>query len=426
MSEYIDNQTQRQQTLKRLIRELHEGKAVEDVKEEFAALLRDVSATEIAQMEQALIAEGLPETEVKRLCDVHVAVFRESLDAQARPETIPGHPVHTFRAENAAVEPVLDALQEALNALKEAPGSADLLEAARQKLAELRAYERHYLRKENILFPYLEQHNFTGPSAVMWAIHDDVRAGWKQLDALLAAGPADAPAAFLVQLGTVFEALDTAIREMIYKEENILFPAALEKLSDAEWAAVRGQEADVGFAYVEPGDDWPPEGLAQTAPGAEPPLRQAQYARPTGEAGPTAGQLLHLDTGALTAREVNAILTHLPVDVTYVDADDSVRFFSQTPERIFPRSPAIIGRKVQKCHPPASVHRVQQILDDFRAGRRDEAEFWIQMNGKFIHIRYFAVRDERGAYQGTLEVTQDVSHIRALEGERRLLDDLVR
>jgi DUF438 domain-containing protein len=426
MSEYIDNQTQRQQTLKRLIRELHEGKAVEDVKEEFAALLRDVSATEIAQMEQALIAEGLPETEVKRLCDVHVAVFRESLDAQASPETIPGHPVHTFRRENAAAEQVLDALQEALSALKAAPGSADLLEAARQKLAELRAYEKHYLRKENILFPYLEQHNFTGPSAVMWAIHDDVRARWKRLDALLAAGPADAPAAFVAQLGTVFEALDTAIREMIYKEENILFPAALEKLSDAEWAAVRGQEAEVGFAYVEPGDDWPPGGLAQTALGAELPPRQAQYARPPQEAGLTAGQLLHLDTGALTAREVNAILTHLPVDITYVDADDSVRFFSQTRERIFPRSPAIIGRKVQKCHPPASVHRVQQILDDFHAGRRDEAEFWIQMNGKFIHIRYFAVRDERGSYQGTLEVTQEVSHIRALEGERRLLDDLAR
>jgi len=426
MSEYIDNQTQRQQTLKRLIRELHEGKAVEDVKEEFAALLRDVSATEIAQMEQALIAEGLPETEVKRLCDVHVAVFRESLDAQASPETIPGHPVHTFRGENAAAEQVLDAFQEALSALKAAPGNADLLEAARQKLAELRAYEKHYLRKENILFPYLEQHNFTGPSAVMWAIHDDVRARWKRLDALLVAGPADAPAALVAQLGTVFEALDTAIREMIYKEENILFPAALEKLSDAEWAAVRGQEAELGFAYVEPGDDWPPDELAQTALGAELPPRQAPYAPPPGEAGPTAGQLLQLDTGALTVREVNAILTHLPVDVTYVDADDSVRFFSQTRERIFPRSPAIIGRKVQKCHPPASVHRVQQILDDFRAGRRDEAEFWIQMNGKFIHIRYFAVRDERGSYQGTLEVTQEVSHIRALEGERRLLDDLVR
>jgi PAS domain S-box-containing protein len=140
------------------------------------------------------------------------------------------------------------------------------------------------------------------------------------------------------------------------------------------------------------------------------------------------GGLLHLDTGALTAKEINLLLTDLPVDITYVDADDTVRFFSQTKERIFPRSPAIIGRKVQKCHPPASVHRVQRIVDDFRAGRRDEAGFWIQMQPagggeKFIHIRYFAIRDEQGTYQGTLEVSQDVTSIRALEGERRLLDE---
>ena len=110
-------------------------------------------------------------------------------------------------------------------------------------------------------------------------------------------------------------------------------------------------------------------------------------------------------------------------EAVYVGADDKVRFFSQTKERIFPRSPAIIGREVQKCHPPASVHRVQRIVDDFREGRRDEAEFWIQMGPKFIHIRYFAIRDEQGKYQGTLEVSQDVTGIRALEGERRLLDE---
>jgi DUF438 domain-containing protein len=117
------------------------------------------------------------------------------------------------------------------------------------------------------------------------------------------------------------------------------------------------------------------------------------------------------------------MLTHLPVDITFVDENDAVRFFSATKERIFPRSPAVIGRSVQKCHPPASVHRVQRILDDFREGRRDEAEFWIQMGGKFIHIRYFAVRDEQGIYKGAVEVSQDVTHIRALEGERRLLDE---
>jgi len=421
MSEYINNQAGRRETLKRLIRDLHEGRTVEDVKEEFAALLRDVGAAEIAEIEQALIAEGLPETEIKRLCDVHVAVFRESLDVQARPETIPGHPVHTFRAENAAAARVLDALQEALDALKATPGAVQL-EQARARLQELREYEKHYLRKENLLFPYLERHGFTGPSSVMWAIHDDVRAGWKALAALLSAGPGDdgstelaeVPAAFNARVDEVFGPLNMAIREMFYKEENILFPTALEKLSEAEWRAIRAQESEVGYCYVEPGEGWPPGAAA--APEAGPPPAEARAVA-------VADDLLRLDTGALTAQEVNLLLTHLPVDVTYVDKDDTVRFFSQTRERIFPRSPAIIGRKVQKCHPPESVHRVQRILDDFRAGRRDEAEFWIQMQGKFVHIRYFAVRDEQGGYQGTLEVTQDVTRIRELEGERRLLDD---
>jgi DUF438 domain-containing protein len=418
VSEYISNQAKRQELLKRVIRDLHEGKTVDEVKGQFAALLRDIGAEEIAQIEQALIDEGLPEMEVKRLCDVHVAVFRESLDAQARPESIPGHPIHTFRAENEAAAWALDALQEALEALKaEAVPGATELTRARERLRELREYEKHYTRKENILFPYLERHGFTGPSSVMWAIHDDVRAGWKALDGLLTAGPGDDVPAFNARLDEVFGPLSTAIREMFYKEENILFPTALEKLTEDEWVAIRAQEPDVGYSYVEPGSQWS-AGIAPPEAAPPPPVEMDVGAQ----------GLLQLDTGALTVQEIRRLLNHLPVEISYVDNEDRVRFFSQTEERIFPRSPAVIGRQVQKCHPPASLHRVQRILDDFRAGRRDEAEFWIQagpagVSGRFVHIRYFAVRDERGDYQGTLEVVQDVTHIRALEGERRLLDE---
>jgi hypothetical protein len=401
MSEHINNPTQRKETLKRLIRELHEGKTVADVKEDFAELLQDVGATEIAEIEQSLIEEGLPETEIKRLCDVHVAVFRESLDTQVSPETSPGHPVHTFRAENEAAAQVLDALQEALE--------ANQLELARDRLQELLQYEKHYLREENILFPYLERHGFSGPSSVMWAIHDDVRAGWKALAGLLDTDPGDDPDGLSGRIEQVFGPLSSDIREMFYKEENILLPTSLEMLSQEEWMAIRAQEPQVGYCYVQPGDQWLSE---EVSPGAA-----------TSSVEATAEGLLSLQTGALTLQQINQVLSHLPVDITYVDRNDAVRFFSEPKEQIFKRSPAIIGRKVQQCHPPASVHRVQQILDDFRAGRSDVAEFWIQMNGKFIHIRYFAVRDEHGAYQGTLEVTQDVTHIRTLEGEQRLLDE---
>jgi DUF438 domain-containing protein len=397
MSELINNHTQRQEALKHVIHRLHKGETVEQVKAEFAELLEAVGAGEIAELEQALIAEGFPESEIKRLCDVHVAVFRESLGAQGKPSSPSGHPFDTFRAENEAAAQVLDALEAAIQAGEWGE--------ARRGLRQLREYDAHYLRKENILFPFLEKHGFTGPSSVMWAIHDDVRAGWKELDGLLRDKP-DAE-----RVAQVFNPLATAIREMFYKEENILYPTALEKLTPEEWAAVRAQETEIGYCFVEPGEQWRADGAASLA--AEP------IEPPSG----ASGELLTLSTGALTLQQVNWLLTNLPVDVTYVDANDEVRFFSATKERIFPRSPAIIGRKVQKCHPPASVDKVQAIVNDFREGRRDEAEFWIQLGGKFIHIRYYAIRDEQGDYQGTLEVSQDVTHTRGLEGERRLLDE---
>jgi len=414
MSEHIRNREERKEQLKRLIRLLHEGRTVDEVKEEFAALLRDVGPKEVAEIEQALIDEGLPEMEIKRLCDVHALVFRESLEVQKHPESLPGHPIHTCRAENKAAAKVLDKLEAAIEALRAAPDEVHTA-GAWEQLQRVQEYERHYLRKENILFPYLERHGFTGPSAVMWAIHDDVRAWWKELDNLLAAGPGDDPEGLVARVEEVFSQMAHAVREMFFKEEQILFPTSLDLLTPEEWLEVRAQEPEIGYAYVEPGDRWPPAGAELPKP--TPP----KAAEPPKEA--TVKGLLPLEVGALTPKQLNLLLNHLPVEISFVDAEDTVRYFNRAQERIFHRTPAVIGRKVQKCHPPASVHRVQRILDDFRDGRRDVAEFWIQMQDRFIHIRYFAVRDEKGEYQGTLEVVQDVTGIRALEGERRLLDE---
>ncbi len=420
MSDYIDR-AKRQETLKGLIQDLHAGKTVDQVKATFAELLQDVGAAEIAELEQNLIAEGMSEMEVKRLCDVHVQVFRESLDAQAetRPETIPGHPVHTFLAENAAAGPVLDSLGATLAQLRDSPTPTALVRA-HQELDHLREYEKHYLRKENILFPYLEKHNFSGPSTVMWAIHDDVRANWKALAALLAAGPGGDPAGFAQEIDGQFATLRTAISEMFYKEENILFPTALQKLSHEEWVAMRKQEPEVGYCYVKPGERWLPMERVESDAGE---LLTLGASAPPVAAEPAADGKLKLDTGVLTPQQVNLLLTHLPVEITFVDKNDQVAYYSQTKELMFPRSPATIGRKVQHCHPPGTVHRVQQILDDFRAGRRDVAEFWIRMKGLYIFIRYFAIRDAAGEYQGTMEVTQEITRIQALRDERRLLDE---
>ncbi len=407
MSEYINNQTQRQETLKGIIRQLHAGASVEDVKAQFAELLAGVGGDEIVRIEQALVGEGLDPDQIKPLCDVHVAVFRESLDDQTDPQTIPGHPVFTFRAENLAVGRVLDNVRAALDSYKASPSEATL-QAARESVRKLQEYEKHYLRKENILFAYLERYDFSGPSQVMWAVHDDIRALWKKLSALLDAGPGEDFAGFAAPLDETFALLDQTLRDMIYKEQKILFPAAMARLSEADWGEIRAQEGEIGYCYIAAGRQW----QARVDP------REAEA-----QAGAAPEGLIPLNVGTLSAEQISMMLSALPVDITFVDENDEVRFFSQTRERVFPRSPAIIGRKVQNCHPPQSMNRVQRILDDFRAGVRNVAEFWISMHGMFVHIRYFALRDAAGAYRGTIEVTQNIAPLRALEGERRLLNE---
>ncbi len=409
MTERVEGQEARRERLKHIIRQLHEGKAVEEVKDQFAALLEDVGATDIAAIEQELIEEGMPAAEIQRLCDVHVAVFRESLDEQERADSLPGHPVYTYLAENAAAAQVLDRLEEALDRMED-DSTGQGLTRARSLLDELQVYDRHFLRKENILFPYLEKHGFEGPSKVMWGIHDEIREGWKELEDILSEGPGEDLQAFQKRIDAVFRPLATAIREMFYKEENILFPTALDKLSGEEWWQIRTQGPEIGYSYVSPGHEWPPRETAL----------EEVWGLDRGEKSADES-LLHLDTGSLTPETVNLVLNHLPIEISFVDTEDRVRYFTQMGDRIFPRSPAVIGRTVQNCHPPDSVDRVEEILDHFRSGRRDVAEFWIQMKGRFIHIRYFAVRDGQGEYRGTLEVVQDVTDIRNLEGEKRLL-----
>ena len=201
-----------------------------------------------------------------------------------------------------------------------------------------------------------------------------------------------------------------AVRDMVYKEEHILYPTSLDMLSQSEWVTMHQGDGDIGFAWVEPDPEWPGE---VPAPAPEP----AAPAAPEAVKG-----LLALDTGNLSDAQVNLMLKHLPVDLTFVDADDRVAYYSEGPERIFPRSPAAIGREVRNCHPPASVHKVNLILDSFKSGAKDNAAFWIQMGPRLIYIRYFALRDEQGIYQGCLEVSQDITELQKLEGEQRLLD----
>lgn len=404
MSEYIDNVNKRKKALKNVIKRLHAGESVEDLQTQFGAVIRDATAAEIAEAERALIEDGVPVSEIQRLCDLHVAVFRESLDEEPAPEAMPGHPVFTFRMENEIIMRLLEAMAAAINAWDDREPGA--LETLRQETENLSSIEKHYSRKENLLFPYLEKKGFEGPSSVMWGVDNEIKDQIRKFQSTINQENPSQPMA-----AKLFVDMAQNIREMIYKEEKILFPEALARLSEKEWGSIRQQEDEIGYFNVTPQDDWQPADDTD-----EPNLTLAKEKN-------NMDGLLSLDTGALSPKQINLLLTHLPVDVTFVDENDEVRYFSQGRERIFDRSPAIIGRAVTKCHPPQSVHKVEIILDDFRSGERDAAEFWIQAGEAFVHIRYFALRDEADSYQGCIEVTQEVSHIRALEGEKRLLDD---
>ncbi len=387
----------RQEVLKGIIRDLHRGQDVEAARARFRELVRDITPGEIAELEQRLIAEGLPESEVRQLCDVHVQVFKEALERQAVPQAGPGHPVDTFMKENRAAEQLLGDIRRLLAEVGDPP-DATRFAARRDELAglleDLSSIHLHYLRKENHLFPLLEARGVSGPTQVMWGIHDDIRAGLKQARARVAADEVAA----VSDLKDALQKID----DMIYKEEHILFPMALETLTEADWAKVREGEEEIGYAWIRP------------AGAAESPAAGAAAEVPAGS--------IRLGTGALSVEQLGLVLDRLPVDITVVDENDRVVYYSRGAERIFPRSPAIIGRTVQNCHPPQSVGVVNRILEAFRSGEKSEAEFWINRGGRFILIRYYALRAADGTYRGCLEVSQDVTSIRALEGERRLLD----
>lgn len=407
MSEVIDNRARRIRTLKEVIRHLHAGLAPEQVKGRLRELVRETDYSEIVAMEQELIAEGMPVEEVQSMCDLHSQVTREVL-VQLPAQTVPpGHPVDTFRRENQALREAIARMRAAMAAIRELPDDAsangELLQW-RQAYNDLMDIEKHYQRKEHAFFARLERHGITGPSKVMWGKDDEVRAMLKDLGRALREQGVSAGEWKLVAEAVAETAL-AAVEEMFYKEEQILLPMCQEAFSEEDWAEIWASSPKYGWCLVEPREGYRP------APAVLPEALRV----PSTDA-------IMMPTGNLSLDQLTAIFSTLPVDLTFVDDDDRVRFFSEGPNRVFARSKAIIGRKVQHCHPPRSVSVVDRILTDFREGRQKVAEFWIDFQGRFAHIRYFAVHDGEGRYLGTLEVTQDVTGIRKLEGERRLLE----
>ncbi len=413
MSEYINNREVRQNAIKEILKQLHEGKSVEEVKSQFEDAFQGVSASEISAAEAALIADGLPVDEVQKLCDVHAAVFKGSIEEihqPSDPKLIPGHPLNILYLENRKIEEII---QEDIRPYLEKSNPTDGKESLLAGIEKLSAISLHYKKKENLLFPYMEKYGITAPPKVMWGVDDEIREQIKTVkSAIIDAGLSSQ------ELIEETEAMLTKVTEMIFKEENIMTPMLLEHLTLCDWKIIDEGMPEIGY-MINKVPMWNSEQIVE----AENETTANVTAEKNGSEKLSEDGVIRLPSGEFKVEELTHMLNALPMDITFVDKNDQVKYFSEGLERAFPRTRSIIGRNVSNCHPPSSVHVVEQIVEDFKQGRKDHEDFWIKMGNKYILIRYYAVRNETGEYLGVLEVTQDIHPIQEITGEKRLLSE---
>ncbi|MCK5627393.1 DUF438 domain-containing protein [Candidatus Bathyarchaeota archaeon] len=402
----LPSKDQKKRIMKEIITELHKGLSVEEAKDRFEREIGTITSTEIAEVEQSLIDEGLSPDEIKKFCNVHALLFKSTLEKSTVKEKSPAHPIFLFELENREIEKVTGKIKE----IKNNVGTYELDSLKKELNAlfnELKNIEIHYVRKEQLLFPYLEKYGFHGPSKVMWGKDNEIR------DLLKNSFEEIKKISGKQELDKYFETnLDPLIEEvegMIFKEETILFPTSLEKLAVDDWVEILKESDDVGYVFIEKPKE--AASLIQELKGAvtdEPSVKD---------------NVITFPTGKLEVKELMKILDKLPVDITFVDKDDRVKYFSNNKDRIFVRTRSVLGRSVQNCHPPQSVNVVEEIVTSFKEGKKDSVDFWINLNEKIVYIRYYAIRNDEGNYLGTLEVTQDITDVKKLEGEKKLLDE---
>jgi DUF438 domain-containing protein len=402
---------EKKKQLKQIIAQLHAGTPPEKVKKEFKQVIEGVSSEEIARIEQELVTEGMPREEIQNLCDVHMAVFREKLEKQ-KMDVPAGHPISILLEEHKIMLQLAEKLLATAKKAQQITDKSYMGEEIHKLEHIARDFtdsEKHYLREENVLFPTLEKHGITEPPVIMWTEHNHIREEKKKLNTLVQKHRVVGFHDFKETLLRVSDALNEMLQSHFFKENNTLFPTAMQVVAENEWPDVRKEFDEIGYCCFTPSQLIEASQVTQT-----PKEERKAETMPEGT--------LEFGTGKLTKEEVEAILDTLPIDVSFVDANDEVKYFNKAEKRIFVRTKAVLGRKVQMCHPQKSIHIVNKIVEAFKTGKKDTAEFWITLDNRFIHIRFFAVRGKDGRYLGTAEVVQDATEIRKLEGQRRLLD----
>lgn len=379
--------------LKKLIHRVSEGEPVEEVRKDFVKQFESVSVHEIADAEQSLIADGMDPQEVMKLCDLHSALFHgrteaeiwaeESRKAEEKEAGIPqGHPVSNLRGENVALERLVNGIGAAILRRNQA--------AVQNGLDQLRHIRTLYSKKEELILPVLAKHGVTGPAEVMWGVDDEIKHETSRLATEL-----DQKGLPAVQKDIL--ALLDRVKEMIYKEEKILFPLAMEKFSDEEWVDIYRDLPEMGCVFTDHYDVWPH---------AEEELKEREKKRQN-----TVDGKVHFAGGDLTVKQLQAIFRTLPVDITFIDENDINTFYANE-GKVFSRPLSTLGRKVYDCHPARIRPIVKDMIDRFKDGSLDQMERWVPLPGKSIRILYLPVRDENDHYVGTLEMVQDMKDVK--------------
>ena len=374
-----------------------------------------ITAAEFAAAEQLLKDEDPDECrneDVRGMLEVFEGLM--DTDEVELPE---GHTIDTYRRENSRMK---ELLQQG-DALAQKPF---ILNQWLELMEQILPYKVHFSRKQNQLYSALEREGFDRPTTTMWVYDDYIRDEMNKAWELLQSEPVDR-AAFL----DTYREMAVDLRDLMEKEEMILYPTSLKLISADKMEQLKSGDREIGFFGVEqaaigrPAQQKPEKAADQPADQGD--FMQdlvallAKYGHETKSDKPD--QVLDVAHGKLTLEQINLLYRHMPVDISFVDENELVKFYTDTKHRVFPRSKGVIGREVRNCHPPKSVHLVEEIIEKFRSGEQSKAEFWINKPGLFIYIVYVAVRDDQGNFRGVMEMMQDCTHIRQLEGEQRLL-----
>ena len=379
---------ERQEILKNLMLRLHAGEDKGVIQEEFNEVFDEITPYEIQLMERNLMSEGITFAEIMSLCNVHANLMGSKVNTQTTVADFeqPGHPVHVMKMENLAIRGALDRVERLLVNFLETKDST-IEKGLRRQISLLDQFENHYQRKEYAMFPLMEKKGITAPPKVMWGVHDQIRDLYRDFKNALNDGKESTLEEFQIARDEMLE--------MIQKEENILIPMVEQVFHVDDWETIASQSPEYGYCIVKPEKEWAVKKSFS-------PVKEETQIESEGD--------IPLSTGSLSLKELNLILNLLPMELSFVDAQNIVKYYSEGngEEKIFKRTPSAIGRDVILCHPPRVHETVQTIFEQLKSKQKEKEEMWFKTQDKMVHVTYHAVWDEEGKYRGCLEYVQDI------------------